>query len=148
MIYTKQTKRAYKVSFDAHRNQVDKSDLPYIYHPLHVAEQMEDEISTTVALLHDVIEDTAYTLNDLIKLGFDDEVIEALKYLTRDENIDYFDYIKNIANNKIATKVKLADLEHNMDTTRLDEVTEKDLERVEKYKKSHAFLKEKLKEFK
>ena len=109
---------------------------------------MDDEVSTTVALLHDIIEDTAYTLSDLINLGFDKEVIEALKYMTHEDGVDYFDYIKNIANNKIAIKVKLADLEHNMDTTRLDEVTEKDLERVEKYKKSHAFLEEKLKEFK
>ena len=141
MIYTELTKKAIKLCFEAHAGQVDKSGLPYVLHPLHLAEQMDDEESTIVALLHDVVEDTNITLDDIKKIGFGPDVVEALKYLTHDKNIPYETYIESIKKNPLATKVKLADLDHNSDITRLNgEPTEVDLKRVEKYRKAKEFL--------
>lgn len=140
MIYTEMTKKALKLSFEAHKNQVDKSDMPYVYHPFHLAEQMKDEETTIVALLHDVVEDTDYTLDDLSSMGFSDKIIEAISLMTHDKDIPYMDYVAQIAKNPIAKAVKLADLRHNSDLTRLDAVTYKDLKRMEKYKKAIALL--------
>lgn len=140
MIYTEMTKKAIKLMFEKHKDQVDKSGMPYVFHPFHLAEQMDDEETTITALLHDIVEDTNTTFEDLRKLGFSDNVINALKLMTHDKNVDYFEYVKNISKNPIARKVKIKDLEHNMDTSRLDEVTDKDLERVKKYKKCHKYL--------
>ena len=140
MIYTEMTKKAIKLMFEKHKDQVDKSGMPYVFHPFHLAEQMDDEETTITALLHDIVEDTNTTFEDLRKLGFSDNVINALKLMTHDKNIDYFEYVKNISKNPIARKVKIKDLEHNMDTSRLDEVTDKDLERVKKYKKCYKYL--------
>ena len=83
MIYTDNTKKALKLCFAAHKEQKDKSGLPYVFHPFHLAEQMEDEESTVVALLHDVAEDTDYTLEDIAAMGFSRNVMEALALLTR-----------------------------------------------------------------
>lgn len=130
------TKKALKLSFEAHQNQVDKSGMPYVFHPFHLAEQMEDENTTIVALLHDVVEDTDIGFDDLYKMGFSQTVIEALKLLTHDDNEPYEDYINMIKKNEIAKAVKLADLRHNSDLTRLDNVDEKALKRAEKYKNS------------
>ena len=140
MIYTPMTKKAMKLCFEAHKNQVDKSGMPYIFHPFHLAEQMADENTTIVALLHDVIEDTDYTLDNLKNMGFSCVVCDALSYLTHDDAVPYLEYIKNIKKSKIATAVKLADLKHNSDLTRLDCVTEKDLFRIEKYKEAVKIL--------
>ena len=141
MVYTDKTKQALKLCFKAHDGQVDKSGLPYAHHPLHLAEQMDDEESTIVALLHDVVEDTDYTLKDLKEMGFGDAVIEAIDIMTHRPEVPYMDYVKEIAKNSIARKVKLADLNHNCDLTRLNhEPTSKDLERVEKYKKAKELL--------
>lgn len=140
MIYTKLTKTAMRIAFDAHKDQVDKTGLPYIFHPFHLAEQMTDEDTTCVALLHDVIEDTTVTFDDLAEKGFPAEVIDALRLLTHDPAIHYMDYVAEIKKNPVATAVKLADLRHNSDTTRLDVVDEKALQRVEKYAKAIDFL--------
>ena len=140
MIYTAMTKRAIKLMYEVHKNQVDKAGLPYVLHPIHVAEEMPDETTTIVALLHDVVEDSNITFETLIKLGFNEEVIESLKLLTHNDNVDYFEYIKTVGTNPISTKVKLADLKHNSDLSRLDKVTEEDLLRVEKYKKCIDYL--------
>ena len=140
MIYTKLTKLAIKISFEQHKDQKDKTGLPYVYHPFHLAEQMNDENSTCVALLHDVIEDTDMTFEDLEQYGFNQEIINALKLLTHDENVPYMDYVKEIKNNEIAKKVKLADLKHNSDLTRLDVINEYDLERVKKYQQAIEYL--------
>lgn len=140
MIYTALTKKAMKISFNAHKEQVDKNGIPYIYHPIHLAEQMSDENTTCVALLHDVVEDTEITFEDLEKEGFTKEIIEALKLMTHDEAVPYLEYVKKIKNNPIATTVKLADLNHNSDLTRLDVVDEKAKERVQKYKKAIEIL--------
>ena len=120
MIYTPMTKKAIKIMYDAHKNQLDKSGLPYVFHPWHVAESMQDEMRCTVALLHDIVEDTPITLDDLRQEGFPNEVIEALDVLTHKEDKDYAEYIRGIAENEIAIDVKIADLMHNMDKSRLD----------------------------
>ena len=134
MIYTELTKKALSISFLAHKDQVDKSGMPYVYHPFHVAEQMDDEYSTCVALLHDVVEDSDITLDDLKAEGFPPEVIDALALLTHDDSIPYMDYIRKVKTNPIAKKVKLSDLEHNSDLSRLDSVDDKAVERANKYK--------------
>ncbi len=118
MIYTPLTNRAMRFAYAAHAGQVDKSGVPYIFHPYHLAEQMEDEISVCVALLHDVLEDTAVTAEELER-EFPPAVIEAVLLLTYDRGMDYFDYIRTLAANPVARKVKLADLRHNSDQTRL-----------------------------
>lgn len=143
MIYTSKTKQAIKLCFKAHEGQVDKSGLPYAHHPLHLAEQMDDETSTIVALLHDVVEDTDYTIEDIKDMNFGDDVMRALELLTHDEDVPYMEYVKLISSDPLATKVKLADLEHNSDLSRLNrEPTEKDLERIEKYKDARRSLSE------
>ena len=133
MIYTPMTKKALKLCFEAHRDQTDKSGMPYVFHPFHLAEQMTDEYTVTVALLHDVVEDTDITFEDITGLGFPAEVTDALKLLTHDDAVEYMDYVAKIKHNPIAKAVKLADLSHNSDTSRLDVVDEKALKRVEKY---------------
>lgn len=140
MLYTDLTKKALKISFDAHKNQVDKSGMPYVYHPFHLAEQMDDEISTCVALLHDVVEDTDTTLDELKSDGFPDEVIEALSLMTHSDDVPYLDYVRAMKDNPIARKVKLADLAHNSDLSRLEIVDDKALERVNKYKQAILIL--------
>ena len=133
MIYTKLTKKALRLCFEAHKAQVDKSGLPYVFHPFHLAEQMTDEDTTVVALLHDVVEDSPYTLDDLRDMGFPERVVAAIGLMTHDDRIPYMDYVAAIRENPIARVVKLADLRHNSDITRLDSVTEWDLARIEKY---------------
>ncbi len=139
MIYTQNTRHAMLIAFNAHHRQYDKSGVPYIYHPIHLAEQMDTEAECIVALLHDVAEDTDITFEELEK-QFSAEVIEALKLLTHDESVPYMDYIKKIKPNPIARKVKLADLRHNSDKTRLEKMTAKDRKRNEKYAKAIEFL--------
>ena len=114
--------------------------MPYVFHPFHLAEQMQTEETTIVALLHDVVEDTEYTLEDLTAMGFGPAVIEALKLLTHREEVPYMDYVRAIRDNPIAKAVKLADLRHNSDLSRLDTVDEKALKRREKYLKALALL--------
>ena len=142
MIYTSLTKRALRLCFEAHRDQRDKGGLPYVFHPFYLAEQMEDELSTVAALLHDVAEDTAWTLADLQAMGFPAEVLEALRLLTHDPAVPYLDYVAAVRRNPIARAVKLSDLRHNSDLTRLDAVDEAALARVEKYRKAIALLEE------
>ena len=132
MIYTPDTKKAMKLCFEAHKEQTDKAGLPYVFHPFHVAEQMPDEKTTIVALLHDVIEDTHYTLQDIRDMGFDEDVLEALALMTHDKDVPYMEYVAAIKGNPIARTVKLADLRHNSDLSRLDEIDETASERVEK----------------
>ncbi len=140
MIYTNLTKKALKLCFDAHKDQTDKSGLPYVFHPFHLAEQMETEETTITALLHDVVEDTPYTIGDLRELGFPESVLAAIALMTHDEETPYLDYVARLKDNPIARAVKLADLRHNSDLSRLDTVDEKALARVEKYQKAIALL--------
>lgn len=142
MIYTEQTKKAMRIAFDAHKDQVDKTGIPYIFHPFHLAEQMTDEASVCVALLHDVVEDTSITFEEMEAQGISSNVIIALKLLTHDESVPYFDYVKRIkdSGNKTAIAVKLADLRHNSDATRVNSVDEKMTARWEKYRAAIALL--------
>ena len=139
MINTKLTRLASKIAYRAHDGQTDKAGVPYIFHPIHIAEQMDSEESCVVALLHDVIEDSDITLEILSKY-FNDDIITALRVLTKKENDDYVMYIKRVKTNKLATKVKIKDLEHNRDLTRLDEVTDKDRKRSMKYWEAIRYL--------
>lgn len=142
MIYTAMTKMAMKLCFETHKDQLDKTGLPYVFHPFHLAEQMDDEISTVCALLHDVVEDSDITFEDLAKMGFSGEIIEVLELLTHAEEVPYMDYVREIKKNPTATKVKIADLKHNSDTTRLDVVDEWSIKRNEKYAEALRILTE------
>lgn len=117
MIYTEMTIKAMKYAYNAHLGQLDYNNVPYIFHPYHLAEQMDDEVSCTVALLHDVVEDTEITIEDL-KKEFPAKVTDAVALLTHDEAVDYFDYVNALKHNDVARKVKLADLDHNSDEKR------------------------------
>lgn len=140
MIYTKMTKKALQLCFKAHKRQKDKSGMPYVFHPFHLAEQMGTEETTVVALLHDVVEDTRYTFRHLEKMGFEKPIIDALRLLTHNDGSEYMEYIARIKNNPIAKAVKLTDLRHNSDLSRLDVVDKKALERREKYLKAIEYL--------
>ena len=142
MIYTPETKKAMKLCFAAHKEQKDKSGLPYVFHPFHLAEQMTDEETTVVALLHDVVEDSLYTFDDLKEMGFSEAVLSALRLLTHGDDTPYMDYVAAIKKNPIARAVKLADLRHNSDLSRMDEVTETILARREKYLAAIRLLEE------
>ncbi len=142
MIYTPLTKKALKLCFDTHKDQVDKSGMPYVFHPFHLAEQMDDEMSTVCALLHDVVEDSEMTFDGLSDMGFPSEVIEVLRLLTHEDEVPYMDYVREIKNNPVARKVKLADLKHNSDSTRVDQVDDRMLRRWEKYREAIRILSE------
>lgn len=117
MIYTELTNKAMRIAYAAHHGQVDTSGQPYIFHPMHLAEQMKDEVTTCVALLHDVVEDTPVTLEELAR-EFPKEVVDAVRLLTHGEGAEYLDYVRAIKQNPNARAVKLADLAHNCDETR------------------------------
>lgn len=142
MIYTPMTKKALKLCFEAHKEQTDKSGLPYVFHPFHLAEQMTDEETVTAALLHDVVEDTTYTFDDLLQMGFPTKVVDALRLLTHGKDVPYMDYVQALKDDPIARAVKLADLRHNSDLSRLDNPDEKALARAEKYKAAMTLLEE------
>ena len=142
MVNTDLTRKAMNIAYNAHMNQFDKAGVPYIYHPIHLAEQMDSETECIVALLHDVVEDTEVTFEQLEK-DFPKEVIESIRLLTHDKDVDYKKYIKELSQNPIAKKVKIADLLHNSDETRLEKITIKDAARREKYKKALEFLQNK-----
>ena len=140
MIYTPMTRKAMRIAYDAHAGQVDKTGLPYIYHPIHLAESMTDENSVITALLHDVIEDTNLTIDELAREGFHEDVLTALTLLTHNPAEEYMDYISRISTCPLARKIKLTDLRHNSDPTRLDSVDEKTARRFEKYARAIRLL--------
>ncbi len=117
MIYPPLVYKAMHIADNAHHGQLDKSGAPYIFHPVHLAEQMEDEFSCCAALLHDVVEDTEVTLEDLRK-DFPEEVVEAVRLLTHEDGVPDVEYLTAIKANPIALKVKLADNAHNADQSR------------------------------
>ena len=142
MIYTELTMKAMKLAYEAHHGQTDKAGMPYIFHPMHLAEQMDDEVSTCVALLHDVVEDTSVTLAQLEEI-FPAEVTQAVALMTHADGVDYFDYVRAIRGNEAARKVKLADLAHNSDASRLPASaadSERTYARLEKYQAARSIL--------
>lgn len=145
MIYTQLTNKAMRLAYAAHHGQVDKGGQPYIFHPYHLAEQMTDEVAVCVALLHDVVEDTPVTFAEL-EQAFPKKVIDALRLLTHEKGTDYFEYVRAVKANPVAKAVKLADLAHNSDETRLagcESVTTEQLAyRREKYRRAKTILEE------
>lgn len=117
----------------AHQNQKDKSGEPYILHPIRVMMRMRSEVDMIVAILHDVVEDTNWTIEQLRAEGFSEEVLQAVACLTHQENESYDKFLARIESNVIARRVKLADLEDNMDVRRLSVLTEKDIQRLQRY---------------
>ena len=135
-----QSEKAYEIAKRAHLGQVDKAGEDYIKHPEKVASFVKTDEERAVAYLHDVIEDTELTLEELYKYGFSKEVLEAVDVITKKRGEDYQSYLNSVKKNKLARAVKLADLRHNSDLTRLTKVTEKDIKRKEKYQKAIDFL--------
>lgn len=138
--YNEQFQIALELAVEKHKNQTDKAGNPYILHPLHVMENVNNKEGKIVAILHDIIEDTYITENYLLKIGLSKRIVDAVVALTRSEDIDYQEYIKTLSSNPLAKEVKLADLEHNMDLKRLPTLEEKDLERNRKYQIAYHYL--------
>lgn len=126
-------KTAIEIATQAHQNQVDKAGQPYINHPLAVMGRVETEAEKIVAVLHDVVEDTPVTLAELRKHGFSQEVLAAVEAMTKVEWMSYGDYLEQVKANPIALKVKIADMMHNMDLSRIAHPTEQDYQRLAKY---------------
>lgn len=141
MELNEQLSKAIHLANKYHEGQVDKSGLPYILHPLHVMNNVDSIEEKIVAVLHDILEDTILATGDLIIYGFDLEIVEAVVTITRIKGEPYANYLERVKSNELARIVKLADLTHNMDITRLHNPTEKDYKRVEKYKKAYKYLK-------
>ena len=137
--------KARKIAEKAHAGQRDKGGHPYILHPVRVMERCETEMEKITAMLHDALEDSDYTLEDLRKEGFADEILEALVCLTHLEGEAYMAYIERVCENPLAVKVKYADLQDNMDLSRITYPTEKDFARLEKYKKAKTRIEEVMK---
>jgi (p)ppGpp synthase/HD superfamily hydrolase len=134
--------KALEIAFVAHKGQKDKSGADYILHPIRVMQRGKTEIEKICGLLHDVVEDSDLTFEDLENEGFSKDVISVLKCLTKtSENEDYDSFIDRVIQNPIAIKVKINDLLDNMDITRLRELSERDLKRLNKYLKAYSVLK-------
>ena len=131
---------AFEIAKTAHAGQTDKAGLDYILHPLQVAAEVTTDEEKAVALLHDIIEDTDVTANELLAKGLPDNVVEAVEALTKKHNQNYAAYMAGVKKNRLATAVKLADLKHNSDLTRLEKITQKDRDRAEKYRKAIEYL--------
>lgn len=130
---------AIKVADMAHSGQEDRGGQPYILHAMRVAAAQEDRNAQIAGMLHDVVEDSYFTLEHLSKF-FPDEIIEALECLTKKPGEDYLEYLKRVASNEIAVQVKIADLEDNMNLDRLLNITAKDVERYQKYRAAKKYL--------
>ena len=133
---------AIALAVEAHRGQRDKAGQCYILHPLRLMLRVDTEHERMAAVLHDVVEDTPYTLERLRALGYPEEVLGALERLTRREDESYEAFIERIRPHALARRVKLADLEDNMDVRRLPVVTARDAERLARYRAAWARLKE------
>lgn len=141
MFYSPLVYKAMKIAYDAHDGVYDKSGAPYIFHPFTVASDMDDEIATCVALLHDVVEDTDVTFDDLRSQGMPESVIGPLGLMTHDDDSPYMEYIERIGTDPVATRVKLADLEHNMNRQRYCRpLNDYELQREQKYQRAKDHL--------
>lgn len=136
---------ALAIALKAHSGQLDKGGAAYILHPLRIMGKMSNDIERVVAILHDVLEDSSYTDIDLLQAGIHEEAVDAVIALTKEldahgSSLSYEDYLVKVKSNHLACRVKLVDLEDNMDLSRLSSVTEKDVKRYEKYQRAKAFL--------
>lgn len=133
--------KALEIAKKAHEGQVDVGGAEYINHPIEVAKHCEGKDAKIVALLHDVIEDSDVSLEDLKAHGFKDEIINALEIISNRSGISYDEYIQSIKDNDLAREVKIQDLIHNSDLSRLRVVRDKDRNRVKRYNDALEFLK-------
>jgi len=135
-----QIERALQIAVEAHAGQRDKSGLPYAFHPIRVMIRCQCDGAKIAALLHDVVEDTPVSFEQLSREGFSEDVLSAVRLLTHDPSVSYEDYIRQLSINPIAREVKLADLEDNSDIRRLKEVDEKAVTRLRKYLFAYRYL--------
>ncbi len=135
-----QLEHAIVIAAKAHAGQVDKAGATYILHPLRVMLGVESEAARAAAALHDVVEDTPWTLEKLREEGFDEEVVGAVEALTRREGEDYLDFVRRAGGHPVAREVKIADLRDNMDLSRIAEPTDKDRARLERYREALQIL--------
>ncbi|HHT7180780.1 TPA: GTP pyrophosphokinase [Bacillus cereus] len=133
---------AHEIAKTAHGGQVDKAGIDYIKHPEAVASFVNTAEEKATAYLHDVLEDTEITANDLLRAGIPHNIVEAVQVMTKERYTPYFEYLSKVKENSLARTVKLADLKHNSDRSRLARITDKDLKRLEKYRKAIQFLEE------
>jgi len=134
--------KSLEIALKAYSGQKDKAGKTYILHPLRIMNEMETEEEISVALLHDVIEDSNYTAEDLLNNNIPSDVVDAVQSLTKVKGESYEEFIERVLKNKLATKVKIADIEDNINILRLISVENKDLERIAKYHKAwHALNK-------
>lgn len=139
--------KAIEIAVEAHRGQIDKAGKIYILHPIRVMLRGRNETEQIVGILHDVVEDTPVTLDMLRKEGFSEEILDALSCVTKNEGEDYGDFINRVITNPLATRIKLYDLEDNMNRDRIPYPTEHDEARFAKYEKYHKVVAAKVKEF-
>ncbi len=143
--------KCYDFAEAAHIGQVDKAGKEYFLHPCAVATIFgkkikhlltKDElfIGVCVALLHDVLEDSEFTQKDMLEFGIPFEIVSRCEIITRGKDESYMNFVRRCGDDKIVRYVKMADLLHNMDLTRLDEITAKDLQRIKKYHKAYKYL--------
>lgn len=132
--------RAIAIAAIAHEGQVDKAGMPYVLHPLRMMVSVDTPEARMAAVLHDVVEDTAVTLEQLRAEGFPEAVIDAVEALTKRDGEDYEAFIRRVAPNAIARKVKLADWRNNSDLSRITQPTERDRQRIEKYQRAIEYL--------
>ncbi|RMF57290.1 MAG: HD domain-containing protein [Calditrichaeota bacterium] len=125
--------RALEIAFEAHKGQKDKAGKPYILHPLRIMSKMPTEELMIIAILHDVVEDSPWTLEDLRKEGFTEEVLSALDCITKRPGEAYEDYMERVKTNRLAIQVKLGDLQDNMDVRRFSGLKKEDSERITFY---------------
>lgn len=127
-----QLEKAIRIALGAHIGQVDKAGESYILHPLRLMVQMDTDEKRIIAVLHDVVEDSDWTFENLKQEGFSDEVIEALRCLTKRDGEDYLDFVRRASSNPTARVIKIVDVKDNMDIGRIANPTDKDFERIEK----------------
>lgn len=132
--------KAIDIATTAHREQFDKGGHPYILHPRAVAAGVETTEQKIIAYLHDIIEDTSVTADDLLTMGFPESIVRSIQILTKAKGIPYNTYLEKVKTDENARAVKISDLKHNMDISRIQNPTNKDFERLEKYKKALDFL--------
>ena len=131
---------AISIAAQAHKGQKDKAGAPYMLHPLRLMLRMDSEAAMTAAVLHDVVEDTDWTLERLRGEGFSEEILEAVDCLTHREGESYEEFVERVRTNPIARQVKIADLEDNMNIRRIGQLGAKDLERLGKYHRAWCVL--------
>ncbi|MFK8013572.1 MAG: hypothetical protein AB8B80_16155 [Marinicellaceae bacterium] len=136
--------KSLEIALKAHTGQIDKAGQPYILHPLRIMAKMQSQEEMAVALLHDVIEDSDYTAEDLLKAGINKTVVKAVQCLSKNKGESYDKFITRVLKNKLAAKVKLADIEDNINVLRLNSVTDQDLKRIAKYHKAWHKIKDSL----